>query len=100
MDANGLRYWMLADEQQWAPVENSPVLHYDRERRSLCLVSRRLLPPPTADDILDTPDQIAARLNRIPQTRDRFGSRAFWDAEARTIIATGSAPGVVSFPPP
>ncbi len=100
MDANGLRYWMLADEQQWAPVENSPVLHYDRERRSLCLVSRRLLPPPTADDILDTPDQIAARLNRIPQTRDRFGSRAFWDAEARTIMATGAAPGVVSISPP
>lgn len=89
MDANGLRFWMLADRTHWA-IDST--LHYEDERGSLQLASQRLLPPlPNNTD--DT--EAIARLERIPQTLDSFGNRAYWDGATRRIVATGVQPSAV-----
>lgn len=42
-----------------------------------------------------------ALLNQIPQTRDNFNTRAYWDSESRRVMATGTKPDAISiFIPP
>jgi phage tail-like protein len=92
MDANGLRFWMLADRRDWLLQGDPPHLHYDQERRSLRLASERLLPPLTPSEAPEVRTEAEARLMLIPHTRDRFGTWAFWDAERRLIMAAGAGP--------
>ena len=90
MDANGLRFWMLAEDPHWHRSDPS-VVHYDLERRSLRLVSQRDLP--------SHPDSLTAAqsaLERIPGSIDQFGTRAYWDSEFGRIAATGAVPGEVT----
>ena len=95
MDANGLRFWMLAEPDHWRILGDPAPLQYSPERRCLRLASQRVLPVlPEAG----TPSSEAAalgRLERIPQARDRYGSWAYWDAGAELVRATGAGPGAV-----
>ncbi len=91
MDANGLRFWMLADEKQWTLHGVPPDLQYDNERRSLRLVSRLSTPLP-GEEAAGAEAEALDRLNRVPQTRDSFGTRAYWDAGMRRVLATGALP--------
>ncbi len=43
MDANRLRFWMLAEKQQWMRPGNPPAVEYEPERRSLRLARERTL---------------------------------------------------------
>ena len=89
MDANGLKFWMLAEQKQWRMPDHSGV-EYDSERRSLRLLSVRQIPewPGPFPDV--TPE-----LESVPQARDQFGNVAWWDAVTHKIIATGTLPGEV-----
>ena len=93
MDANGLRFWMLADEKDWLPLDEPAGTYYDRTRRSLRLVSRS----ERTIDLAPVPLSAAAsRLERVPETRDAYGMRAYWDPAGGQVMATGALPGVVS----
>lgn len=40
--------------------------------------------------------EVAQRwLNQVPQTRDRFDTRAYWQPDQRRVVATGALPGEV-----
>jgi phage tail-like protein len=102
MDANGLRFWMLADKDQWtlvAPEGQRPGAQYDKERRALRLASRRLL-----EGLSDSNADKAgaeAKLELIPQAIDSFGTRAFLDDATGKVMATGALPGEVTiYTPP
>jgi phage tail-like protein len=87
VDANGLRFWLLADEQDWVR-EGDPPPEYDPERRSLRLGSFRTLGFSEAGATV-----AAQRLARLPLTVDSFDGYAFYDAGGRVIRGTGAAPG-------
>lgn len=102
MDANGLRFWMLADQSHWKIGGDPPSLRYDRDRRRLRLASRRLLPPPSDSTASIMEGEARSRLEAIPKTCDQFGTRAYWDSEAHAVMATGALPDSVPIylPPP
>ncbi|WP_437310849.1 phage tail protein [Sorangium sp. So ce388] len=87
MDANRLRFWMLADERDWTPVTPDDIRH-DPRRRALVLSSRRDLPP-----VVEHEAEASARLARVPGAIDAFGTWARWDETARKVMATGAVPG-------
>jgi phage tail-like protein len=95
MDANGLRFWMLADEPHWNISADNHV-HYDSDSRSLQLASERILQPLAQGQSADLDADARTRLERIPQTIDAFGMRARWDAAAGALIATGVVPDPVA----
>lgn len=94
MDANGLNFWMLADESQWLIPQGSEA-SYDRERGSLRLASRGQSPawPTTFQDA-------TLRLEHVPQARDEFGTTARWDRVSGRVMAMGALPGEVEIFPP
>ncbi len=105
-DANGLRFWMLSEAKQWNLLGDPAGVQYDRDRRSLRLASQRRLPPWQIEALSETatPSPVTgpesrtearSRLSRIPETRDSFGTRAYWDGDSQRVVATGAAPGVV-----
>lgn len=94
MDANGLKFWMLADERDWR-LDADSHLRYDAERRHLRLASERPLPPH-----IETRANAAFLLGKIPQTLDAYATRAFYDEAAKTIVATGVLPSVVKISAP
>lgn len=83
MDANGQRFWLRADEDHW-DLAGSDSAEFDPKRRRLRLASRARAfsssPPPPA----------MATIRRLRQTRDAFGTRAYWDAEAHAILTDGA----------
>src|SRR5262249_11459964 len=93
MDANGLRFWMLADEAQWVCDVGAD---YDSECRRVRLRSGRdrALPDIVNGDGAEA--EARAALELIPQTHDQVGARAFWDASARVIGAASDLPAAVS----
>ncbi len=98
MDANGLRFWMLADAGDWQPEGDPAPVYYDAGRQALRLASRSErtldLPPPGLSPALSA-------LELTPAARDAFGTRAWWDADRGQVVATGALPGVVPiFTPP
>jgi phage tail-like protein len=108
MDANGLCFWMLADEPQWFCGGDPPGCRYDRARRVLRLAEGRR---DLGEDLrrahpAGVPGLNAAaeaRLGRVPQTLDAFGTRAYWDPALLTVMATGAfgddAPAIASGAP-
>lgn len=94
MNANKLRFWMLAEQRQWRchtlPGSSSQSTLFDLERMSLRLADHR---PPSP---LKTPLPAVARnlaeahLEFIPQAIDQFGTWAFWDDDTNSIMATGA----------
>ncbi|HEX8774574.1 MAG TPA: phage tail protein [Pyrinomonadaceae bacterium] len=93
MDANGLKFWMLAEQSQWLIPPDSEV-SYDVERKSLRLASRGQSPawPTNFHDA-------TLRLEHVPQTRDEFGTTARWDRVSGKVMATGALPGEVEIFP-
>src|SRR5215212_6063454 len=89
MDANGLRFWMMADEGHWRPRAGAD---YDPRTRRLRLRSGRTRRLPDAANEPGAEVEARGALRRVPQAHDHFGGRAFWDAARRAIGA--SSPGV------
>ena len=106
MDANGLRFWMLANEADWVPAsmpdwqpdKDGPDVYYDSAWRSLRLASysSRMQGLPVAS--LAT---ASAKLDQVPGTRDAYGTPAYWDPDRKQVMATGALPGALPiFTPP
>jgi len=92
MDANGLRFWMIADAAEWRIGDSSGV-EYDPECKTLRLASERA----SAPGIDGVPDETRSKslVEVSPQTIDAFGMRAFWDDALKAVVATGARPGNV-----
>ena len=84
MDSNGLKFWLLADERHWLLPGDPPALEYDAQRRSLRLARQR-----RELDLVEDRSKAEARLEIVPQTRDRHGNRAWYDAGLRSIFSVG-----------
>lgn len=85
MDANGLRFWLLADDGHW-PARS----HVDWRSgcRALRLASERTLAPP-----VEGAATIAiSALERLPRAVDREGATAYWDETASAIVARSHLP--------
>jgi len=85
MDANGLRFW-LVEGSQFVPDAARGVEPLPASRR-LRLTSTRDPGPDTA-----TRAEADELLKLTPQTLDGFGARARWDADTRTVLASGPVP--------
>ena len=90
MDANGLKFWMLADAGDWNTWGNPAPLQYDGVRRSLRLASERLLPLSIANPADDEADPL---LERVPSSVDPWGTFASWDAGRKAVVASGARDG-------
>lgn len=93
MDANGLTFRMLADRAHW--VLDGGVA-YDDQRRLLRLRSARPAPTPGEQPAaMGEADARRVLTDQVPETRDRFGTRARWDQSTGLVVATGVLPGEV-----
>lgn len=84
MDANGLKFWLLADEQHWRLPGDPPALEYDAQRRSLRLARQR-----RELNLIEDPNKAESRLETVPQACDSHGNRAWYDAALRSIVSVG-----------
>lgn len=84
MDANGLKFWLLADASHWRLPGDPPDLEYDDGRRCLRLARQR-----RELSLTENRSQAEDRLEVVPQSRDGYGNRAWFDGELRRILATG-----------
>ncbi|WNZ59199.1 hypothetical protein QEG98_24240 [Myxococcus sp. MxC21-1] len=93
MDANRLRFYMLADAPDWvteSSVSAGEVCLYDAKRRTLRLGS--LGESRTFDEALDLA-VLEPRLARVPGAVDAFGTWAWWDDVAGQVRAAGGGAG-------
>ena len=95
MDANGLRFWMLTDEHHYHLDGDPPGVQYDPERRSLRLASQRPLQSLPDSDSPGAEAEANTRVERVPQTQDSYGTRAYWAADPEAVLATGALPSTV-----
>lgn len=86
MDANGLRFALLADADHWRLPGAPPALEYDRRRRALRLARQR-----RHFALQEDAAEAAARLERVPGTRDRAGNRADYDPEWHRVVTRRGA---------
>lgn len=93
MNANGLRFWLLADQQDWRLTGTPPLLTYHQQRRSLRLASP--LPPLDAAALPNDRAEASARLAHVPVARDSYGTEAYWDAASGDVMARGALPDSV-----
>lgn len=84
MDANGLKFWLLADEQHWLLPGAPPALEYDAQRRSLRLARQR-----RDLSLREDPVKAESRLAKVPQARDDYGNRAWYDSTLRAVMSSG-----------
>lgn len=92
MDANGLKFWMLANQRDWQYEEG---VRYDAGHRTLCLASERVLPP-----FEENRRDARSRIEEIPQTLDAYGTRAYYDPQESAVMAMGVLPGAVKIHTP
>ncbi len=86
MDANGLRFWLLAEADHWRLPGQPPALEYDSRRRALRLARQR-----RESSLVEDAAQAAARLERVPALRDHQGQRAWYqDGQRRILVAGGN----------
>lgn len=90
MDANGQRFWLLAEDRHWHRPGSPARVQWDAERRALRLASVRAPSSPTP-----YPAEALARLEEVRAARDAFGTTARWSASERAVVATGALPGEV-----
>lgn len=87
MDANGQRFWLLADASHWRWRGRS---RWDAGCRALRLASERTLPDPaepgTANGVANT------ALERVPRTMDEVGGVAYWNAAEGAVVARSHLP--------
>jgi phage tail-like protein len=84
MDANGLKFWLLAEEQHWQLPGDPAALEYDAQRRSLRLARQR-----RELDLNEDRIKAETRLETVPQARDRHGNRAWYDTALHAVAAVG-----------
>ena len=84
MDANGLKFWLLADGQHWHLPGDPPSLEYDDQRRSLRLARQR-----RDLNLIEDRAEAETRLEVVPQARDEHGNLAWWDSQWHRILARG-----------
>ncbi len=87
MDANGLRFWMLAEAGHW-PARAHTV--WDTECRTLQLASERSLPAPADPSAAFAAANSA--LERVPRAVDQFDAVAYWDEGANVIAVRSYLP--------
>jgi len=87
MDANGLRFWMLSQHDDWISPAGSNSLYYctGNHRLQLRSVSNTSAP---AEDLATA----QALVEAVHMTRDQFGNYARWDSAAKLVFAGGSGP--------
>jgi len=85
MDANGQRFWLLADYRHWPGRSH---VDYRPGCRALRLSSERALGAAVADAATIA----AAALERLPRAVDRQGASAHWDEAAMAIVARSHLP--------
>ena len=90
MNANQQRFWMLKDAAHWQFIGDPTGVEYDLKRRSLRLANQR-----REMTFPDLESAALERLQEIPQTRDLYGNRAYWDHDEKSIIAAGAMEGEV-----
>jgi len=97
MDANGLRFWMLSTADHWHYLGDPVETEYDADCQTLQLASKRNLPPwSTTDPSGETLESEAVtRLEKVPQTQDQFGTRAYWDSDDKAVKASGAFPNPI-----
>lgn len=88
MDANGLRFWMLAEAGHW-PTRAHAV--WDAGCRTLQLASERSLPAHANPSAAFAAANSA--LERTPRAVDQFDAVAFWDEDAKAIAVKSYLPG-------
>ena len=88
MDANGQRFWMLAERAHWRVSG----LAYDGDRRSLRLASTHTVENAAVRDARANEAAARARLLTTAMTRDEFETRAWWEASERAVRADGAIP--------
>lgn len=88
MDANGQRFWLVANPDHWRWRRAT---RWDRACRALTLASRRNLPEPSSPAAAHAAANGA--LETIPRTVDDYGSVARWDGEAGAVVARSHLPG-------
>src|SRR5262249_19815161 len=87
MDANGLRFWMLADQRHFAAVRHAV---WDVQCRVLRLASER-----TLSSALPPGDAFAAAqaaLESIPRAVDALECVASWDAASNAVVVQSYLP--------
>jgi len=88
MDANGLRFWMLAEPRHW-PARAHAV--WDAGCRTLQLASERGLP--AHPDFSVAFAEANSALERVPRAVDPVDAVAYWDEEANAIVVKSYLPG-------
>lgn len=84
MDANGLKFWLLADASHWQLAGDPPALEYDTGRGCLRLARQR-----RDLHLTENRSQAEDRLNEVPQSRDIHGNRVWFDGELLRVLTTG-----------
>ncbi len=94
MDANQQRFWLLANKDDWPGIDANREAEYDRECRRL-----RLRDKPNERTLAGQIDTVAAdTVESLPaMARDRFGTYAYWDADAGMLLAQGAL-GLDAYP--
>jgi len=96
-DANGLRFWMLASDNDWSAVstvEGQPPPSYDELRRSFSLGRYARFA------FIERPEQAAARWALSRTVTDAHGMFAFFDAASGQVHGAGSVAGSVAIHTP
>lgn len=88
MDANGQQFWLIRGGTPWIADDPRTVVASDPILRLAGVA-----PAPTWTEAVN---EAEARLQRTPQVRDAFGSRAAWDPVTQTVRAFSSLPGTAS----
>ncbi len=85
MDANGLKFWLLSEEHHWQLPGDPSKLEYDAHRRSLRLARQR-----RELQLNEDRSRAEVRLEHVPQARDSFGNRAWYDPGLQAIMSAGA----------
>jgi len=94
MDANGLRFWQLADPRHFPATQH---VAWDAACRVLRLASERTLVPALSP--ADAFDAAQEALERIPRAIDTQEGVAHWDVASNAVVATSYLPGAATLLP-
>lgn len=88
MDANGQRFWLLADADHWRWRQR---VRYDATCGVLRLAGLRRLPPPR--DAAAAHATANTALERIPRAVDAAGGVAYWHSAEGAVVTRSHLPG-------
>jgi phage tail-like protein len=89
MDANGLKFWMLSEKSDWR-LDAASGVSFDSTRRHLRLASARAFQPVT-----EVKNDARSLLEKIPQTLDSFGARAYFNTTRNAVMVGSDFPGEI-----